>query len=81
MATQRADSRSSTLQELLRAGIRRDDQKARVTDDNPKVALAFRGRVRLGIMPVSLFMTGRTYSLQRLDKVRKCMFCCVVRLF
>ena len=40
-----------------------------MTDDNPKVALAFRGRVRLGIMPVSLFMTGRTYCLQRLDKV------------
>ena len=56
-------------------GIPANDIASHVVADNPRVLAAFRGRVRLGILPVSLLMTGRTYFLQRLDRVRLTQQC------
>lgn len=36
-----------------------------------QVLLAFRDKIRLGILPTSVLMTGRTYMLQQLHTVRE----------
>jgi hypothetical protein len=38
--------------------------------EDPRVLLLYRRRLAVGILPVHLFMTGRTYSLQKLHEVR-----------
>ena len=57
-------------QELLRAGMGKDICSHTVTN-NSRVLAAFRGRIRLGVLPVSVLMTGRSYCLQRLDRVMR----------
>lgn len=50
-------------------GMHRTNVSQFLAPDGPRVLLAHRGRVRLGIMPIQALMTGRSYCLQRLDKV------------
>lgn len=58
------------MKELLRAGIPHARNVSKhLAKDNDRVLLAFRGKIRLGILPTSVLMTGRTYMLQRLDQV------------
>ena len=57
------------MQELLRVGMHRSNVSQFLAPDDPRVLLAHRGRVRLGMLPIQALMTGRSYCLQRLDKV------------
>jgi hypothetical protein len=52
-------------------GMHRTNVSQFLTPDDPRVLLAHRGRVRLGILPIQALMTGRSYCLQRLDKVTR----------
>ena len=60
------------VQELLRVGMHRTNVSQFLAPDDPRVLLAHRGRVRLGVLPIQALMTGRSYCLQRLDRVTTC---------
>ena len=60
------------VQELLRVGMHQTNVSQFLAPDDPRVLLAHRGRVRLGVLPIQALMTGRSYCLQRLDKVTTC---------
>ena len=58
------------LQVLLRPGINESDVGAHVSPRDDRLLLVANRSLALGVMPVSRFMTGRTYCVQRLDKVK-----------
>lgn len=58
-----------SAQELLRVGMHPNNVSKFLAPDNTRVLLAHHGRVRLGVLPVQILMTGRTYNLQRLHQV------------
>lgn len=57
------------MQELLRAGMGRNNASQFLAPDHPRVLLAHHRRIRLGVLPIQALMTGRSYCLQRLDRV------------
>ena len=57
-------------QEVLRATIPHPDNVTRhLQRGNDRVILAWRDRIKLGVLPASVLMSGRTHCLQRLHEV------------
>ncbi len=55
---------------MLRPGITDDNVETFIAPDDGRVLLVAGRALRLGVVPVSRFMTGRTYCVQRLHQVR-----------
>lgn len=56
------------MQVLLRPGINESDMAPHIPEDAPRTLLVASASLRLGAMPVSQFMTGRTYCIQKLHQ-------------
>lgn len=54
---------------MLRPGIDEDNVSPQLAPDDERVLQVANRTVRLGVMPVSRFMTGRTFCVQRLHEV------------
>lgn len=60
---------------LLRPGINETDMAPHIPEAHPRTLLVANKTLRLGAMPVSRFMTGRTFFTQRLHEARSCLLC------
>jgi hypothetical protein len=65
-------------QVLLRPGINETDMAPHIPEAHPRTLLVADRTLRLGAMPVSRFMTGRTFLTQRLHEVCRCTLWCSV---